>query len=223
MGGGRAGGLHSCDTFAKRAALAIDREIKSSTTAMDYQVIIMEGNLNRITECDLNRKKCRKTPYRIALEAKMSEFSNNNRPDDLLVLDVHSFPPDHDWLITKQVPGIFIAKEVPWSGDVAILLDKDVEEPIISGTGDRNFASFGKTLISTFSRDKTLDVRLIPGQHNDIMDRANELGFKKVALIEFNENLETQPEKFDRIVKIIAMNTLLELRELRPNIGEMPR
>ncbi len=244
---------HPCDTFAKPAALIIDsmlkqireetREIQETARetrkegipeeseirrywrahSFEYKVDIWMGDLDRIRECDLNRKKCRGTHWRIGLDSTMSQFKK--RPEDILVMGVHSFPVGQLWNVRRPAGKPTVGKP-DWSGDVGVMVIKDLEKPYTSSKlGERdNFASFGRFLVEQLNRSPIVDATLIPGsKRNDILFFANELEFKKAVILEFNEDLANNPDKFDEIARIIALSAISELREYWPDIKDMPR
>ncbi len=177
------GGLdrfHFCDKLAPEAALCIHEE---SPSILNSKVKVLRpffADTPR-TVCDLNRRYCdmdkrevdaRNHLYRRGIRDFVIGYSRNVQ----FVLDVHSYPPDHE----------------PWMDYTLVVLDDGFSA-----------ASYSVDL-AKFMNDAGVRTLLQRGRDNDIHVEMRELG-KKSVLLEFNETLLSNRSELRSICRSLVI------------------
>ncbi len=171
---------HLCDSLSNGAAECIYEEKLLGNKVRVLKPFIPVDTPRTI--CDLNRKNARENPYRKGL----LDFVKSNTKEILFVLDVHSYPDDHE----------------PWKDYLLVVLDDSVEGRERPEIYSEEFVRF---MNSTGTR--TLLAR---GKNNDIHEQMRENG-KKSFLLEFNEALTADRERLREICRFVLLwfNTLV--------------
>ena len=176
---------HPCDWTAWDSALLLAAALEATG---DVVPVLAPADVPRFV-CDLNRARCRDTPYRRRVRRHLRE----RRGVATLVLDVHSFPAEYEGF-----------------GDVPLAVLDDV------GRGARRPSALGASL-ARWMDDAGVPMNLLPGVYNDIQDEARYSLGVPALLLEFNEGIAGTAYA-RRIAREIAAwaAALLGDRPLRP-------
>lgn len=182
-------------------------------------VVLVESDSLPRSVCDMNRFPCRfSTDFRQRLR---NEFEKNAETEVVLLIDVHSFDSDYDWVgDARGKRGVRDKNLALQSRPDIVLLDISENEPSLLARAVREKLNTKvevwraheekKRLLGLFSSSSAVSahlekplVYLMQGsQVNDILKEAKENYNVPGILIEFNEDLEGP--SLDLIVQSIA-------------------
>jgi len=161
-----------CDRYAERFARCLRTQIER--LGKDWEPVVRTKMLiNKRTprrQCDMNRARCRHTPYR----EELLQFVQENKDSIGFVLDVHSFPP------RKNVWGLPSGRQGP--DPELVVLDDDFSTTGAAATYSTNF-------VSTMRNSDGIDAILLPGKGNDIHSRMRWTVGVRSFLLEVREGL----------------------------------
>lgn len=147
---------HWCDLSAKSAAVAI----ANALTKRELVVVSFVSDTHRRI-CDLNRTRCRDQGFR----PQLTEATRRRRP--LVLLDVHSFPRDHN----SELDFYILVDYLPNFHDESVVASR-----------------LARSLVTFLKSHTNMRVEVLSGVNNDIVDTSMTAGIPAL-LLEFSEAL----------------------------------